>query len=84
MSTHPIPPGSFPALVHAHDSRVHFILDEIRDDILGLSLAVVETGDALGEDTVLADARLRNLAAMKRIHSLAIEVAILRDMLGVR
>jgi hypothetical protein len=73
-----------PALVHAHDSRIHFILDEIRDDIGSLVVGVLQTGDALGADYVLAEARLCNGAVMQRIQEVAKEVAILREMLGVR
>ena len=73
------------ALMHAHDSRIHFKLDEIASDIKDLIVSVLLTGGAMDEsDLVLAKARLANLAVMERAHDVAKHVAILREMLGVR
>ena len=71
-------------LVHAHDSRVHFILDEIKDDLEELRLEIVAVARAFPSDQVLADARIATMAVTKRRWEIAKEVAILREMLGVR
>ena len=72
-----------PSLVHAHDSRIHFKLDDVADDIRGVTVAVLQTGDALDHDD-LAAARLKTIAIMERVHEIAEDVAILREMLRVR
>lgn len=74
-----------PHLVHAHDSRIHFKLDEIADDLKGLGEAILAVGAALDtSNDALVDARLKNLAVMTRRQEIAADVAILREMLGVR
>jgi hypothetical protein len=72
-------------LVHAHDSRIHFKLDEIEDDLKSLAEGVTGVTIALdAADAILADARIQNLALMARRQEIAADIAILREMLGVR
>jgi hypothetical protein len=74
-----------PSLVHAHDSRIHFKLDEIEEDLRALAdtiLAVSLTLDASSDP--LVEARRQNLAVMARRQEIVADIAILREMLGVR
>jgi hypothetical protein len=72
-------------LVHAHDSRVHFKLDEIATELQVLKGETIETSSAFdGCDLLLAGARLRNKTTMDRLQEIAADIAILREMLGVR
>ena len=79
-------------LVHAHDSRVHFKLDEIADELRDFDTKILATADAViaaNEAFVAADKLLENAcqkveALMARRQEIAADVAILRQMLGVR
>lgn len=74
-----------PPLVHAHDSRIHFKLDEIEADLKSLAEGIIAVASALdASNDTLVDARLKNLAVMTRRQEIAADVAILREMLGVR
>ena len=72
-------------LMQAHDSRIHFKLNEIADDLKSMGEAIVAVGHALdASNDALVDARLKNLAVMTRRQEIAADVAILREMMGVR
>jgi hypothetical protein len=71
-------------LVHAHDSRIHFKLDEISAELQVLKAETIDTANAFdGCELVLAGARLKNKATMERLQDLAADIAILREMLGI-
>ena len=79
-------------LVHAHDSRVHFKLDEIAEDLRDFDIKIQGTADALiaaneafvSADKILGKACEKVVALMDRRKEIAADVAILREMLGVR
>ena len=69
----------------AHNSRIHYKLSEIERDMKILEKAGVATAAALdAANDALVDARLKHLAVMARRHEIAADVAILREMWGVR
>ena len=73
------------ALIQAHDSRIRFKLNEIAEDLKTMGEAIIAVGHALDtSNDALVDARLKNLAVMTRRQEIAADVAILREMLGVR
>jgi hypothetical protein len=73
------------SLVRAHDSRIHFKLNEIEVDLQSLAEAIIAVAAALDASSdALVDARLKNLAVMTRRQEIAADVAILKEMLGVR
>ena len=67
-----------PSLVHAHDSRIRFKLDEIDK---GLETFTTEIHTAI--DAVL-DARRKVCVLTLRRQEIAADIAILREMLNVR
>jgi hypothetical protein len=66
------------ALVHAHDSRIHFKLDEIDKDLETLATEIHTAIDAV------LDARRKVCVLTIRRQEIAADIAILREMLGVR
>ena len=68
------------SLTHAHDSRIHFKLDEITDGLRGLALDTYVAVQAAS----LVDAKKKVSVLIDRQQEIANDVAILREMLGVR
>jgi hypothetical protein len=69
-------------LVHAHDSRVHFKLDEIAEELQDLDTEIGAVAYAVrfrGND-----AKMKVEALRARRQEIAADIAILREMLGVR
>ena len=72
-------------LVHAHDSRIHYKLDALAGSLQRLAAEVHAAGAALeASERAIEDARLKVVLVMARSDEIAADVAILREMLGVR
>jgi hypothetical protein len=69
----------------AHDSRIHFKLDEIEVDLRALARDATSVDSAVTDlRRHAADAKLKLQDLMERRQEIAADIAILREMLGVR